>query len=146
MSIEGYNYATGEFVRVRVDANGRIETQDTGVHTNPEQWLQDYHWDCDQVAIIAVNAGGQQNLGAAVGAGLTRRIREITIRHSGTETTVVSILVGTDVRVSLSLTAGTTVVWSSDNGRSFEAAQQPIVQASNVTGGTVFISASGVEQ
>jgi len=121
--------------------------EDTGVHTNPEQWLQDNHWDCDEVEVAAAGVGGEENLGAVVGAGLVRRIREITIRHAGTNNTVVTILVsGGTTKLTIDVPAQTTRVWSSEDGRTFIAAQQPAVQTSDVTGGSTFVSASGVEK
>jgi hypothetical protein len=118
---------------------------DSGAHTNPARWLHANHWDCDQVTIAVAGALGQQNLGVVVGAGLTRRIREITIRHAGTNNTVVTLLVGVAIRLTIDVPAQTTRVWSSEDGRVFTAAQQVAVQTSDITGGSTFISASGVE-
>jgi len=123
-----------------------LPTQDTGTHTNPERWLHDNHWECSEVTISAAGAGGQQNLGAVVGAGVTRRVREITIRHAGTNNTVVTLLIaGGDTKVTIDVPAQTTRVWSSQDGREFAAGEQPAVQSSDVTGGNTYISASGVE-
>jgi hypothetical protein len=120
--------------------------EDLGTHTNPERWMHDHHWDCDEVTVAAAGVGGQQNLGAPVGAGVTRRIREITIRHAGTNNTVVTLLIaGGATRLTIDVPAQTTRVWSSEDGRLFTAGQQPAVQTSDVTGGSTFISASGVE-
>lgn len=121
-------------------------TEDTGANTNPERWLHENHWDCDQVTIAVAGAGGQQNLGAVVAAGITRRIREITIRHEGTNDTTVTLLIaGGAVRLTIRVPSQSTIVWSSQDGREFIAAQQPAVQTSDVTGGSTFVSASGVE-
>ena len=123
-----------------------MPTEDTGVHTNPEQWLQDYHWDCNEVTIVAAGAGGQLNLGVAVGVGVSRRIREITIRHAGTNDTIVTLLIsGGAIRLSVSVPALSTIIWFSEDGRDFTAGQQPAVQTSDVTGGSTYVSASGVE-
>jgi len=125
---------------------GTQRTEDSGVNTNPERYLHDNHWESNEVTIAAAGAGGQQNLGAAVGAGLTRRIRELTIRHAGTNNTVVTLLVaGGAVKVSIDVPAQSTRVWSSQDGRVFTAGQQPAVQTSDVTGGGAFVSAAGVE-
>lgn len=118
--------------------------EDTGTNTNPEKWLQDYHWDSGQVTIAAAGAGGQQNLGTPVTA--ERRIREITIRHAGTNATVVTLLIaGGAIRLSIDVPAQTTRVWSSQDGRLFSAGEQPAVQTSDVTGGSTYVSAAGVE-
>jgi hypothetical protein len=123
-----------------------MPTEDTGVHTNPEQWLQDYHWDCNEVTIVAAGVGGQQNLGVAVGVGVSRRIREITIRHAGTNNTVVTLLIAAGAtRLTIDVPAQTTRVWSSEDGRVFTTGQISAVQTSDVVGGSTFISASGVE-
>jgi hypothetical protein len=123
-----------------------MPTEDTGVHTNPEQWLQDYHWDCNEVTIVAAGVGGQLNLGVAVGVGVSRRIREITIRHAGTNNTVVTLLIAAGAtRLTIDVPAQTTRVWSSEDGRVFTTGQISAVQTSDVVGGSTFISASGVE-
>jgi len=121
--------------------------EDLGTHTNPERWLHTYHWECDEVTIVAIGAGGQQLLGAVVPAGVARRIREITIRHTGTANTVVSILVvGAPAnKVTIDVPAQTTRVWSSQDGLEFAAGEQPAAQTSDVTGGGTIVSARGVE-
>ena len=120
--------------------------EDTGLNTNPERWLHENHWDCDEVTINAAGAGGQQNLGGAVPAGVVRRIREITIRHEGTnETTVTLLIAGGATRLTIRVPSQATIVWQSPDGREFTAAQQPAVQSSDVTGGNTYVSASGVE-
>jgi cell wall assembly regulator SMI1 len=114
--------------------------------TNPELWLHQHHWEAEEVTIAAAGAGGQQNLGAAVGAGLTRRIRELTIRHAGTNNTVVTLLIaGGATKVTIDVSAQSTRVWSSQDGREFAAGEQSAVQSSDVTGGNTFVSAAGVE-
>ena len=123
--------------------------QDTGLNTNPERWLHIHHWETPaEVTIAAAGVPGQQNLGVAVGAGLARRIREITIRHAGTNNTVVTILIAGPppvIKITIDVPAQTTRVWSSQDGRLFNAAEQPAVQSSDVTGGNTFVSAAGVE-
>lgn len=121
-------------------------TEDLGTHTNPETWLHENHWEADEVTINAAGVGGQQNLGVVVPAGVTRRIREITIRHAGTNNTVVTLLIaGGATKVTIDVPAQSTRVWSSQDGREFAAGEQPAVQSSDVTGGNTFVSASGVE-
>ncbi len=116
-----------------------------GHHSNPERYRQDSHWEAEEVEVAVAGAGGQQDLGAAVAAGKTLRIREITIRHVGTNNTVVTLLVGVTVKVTIDMAPQSTRVWSSQDGRKFEAAEQPVVQTSDITGGSTFVSAVGIE-
>jgi len=119
---------------------------DTGLHTNPQLWLHSNHWESGEVTIAATGVGGQQNLGVVVPAGVTRRIKEITIRNAGTNNTVVTLLIaGGATRLTIDVPAQTTRVWSSEDGRVFTATQQVAVQTSDITGGSTFVSASGVE-
>ena len=121
-------------------------SQDTGANTNPERWLHENHWESGEVTIAVAGAGGQQNLGAVVGAGASRRVREITIRHAGSNNTVVTLLIaGGATRLTIDVPAQTTRVWNSEDGRVFTAGQQSAVQTSDITGGSTFVSASGVE-
>lgn len=120
--------------------------EDLGTHTNPERWLHVNHREANEVTINAAGVGGQQNLGGVVPAGVTRRIRELTIRHAGTNNTVVTLLIAGGVtKVTIDIPAQTTRVWSSQDGREFAAGEQPAVQSSDVTGGNTYVSASGVE-
>ena len=119
---------------------------DTGLNTNPERWLHDHHWEAEQVTIAVAGALGEQNLGTAVATG-TRRIREITIRHAGTNNTVVTLLIaGGAIKLTIDVPAQTTRVWSSEDGKVFTSGQQPAVQTSDVTGGSTYVSAAGVEK
>lgn len=123
-------------------------TQDTGLNTNPERWLHDHHWEPDaEITISVAGAAGEQNVGGAVPAGQTRRIREMTVRHAGTNNTVVTILdeTGGNIKVSFDVPAQTTRVWSSQDGRAIGAGLQPVVQSSDITGGNTMVSFSGVE-
>ena len=118
-----------------------------GQESNGELWLHENHWDSgDEVecTIVATDV----NVGAVVAAGKTRRIREITVRHMGTANTIITLrLAGAAVaRVSFMVPAQSSRVWSSQDGREFVAAEQAVVQSSNVTGGSTFISAAGVEE
>lgn len=106
-------------------------------------WLHDHHWEADEVEVTV--AATSQNLGSVVSTGITLRIRVINIRHTGTNNTVVSILVGTTTKISIDVPPQSTRVWSSEHGIQFTAGQQPLVQSSNVTGGNTFVSAEGVE-
>jgi len=125
-----------------------VIVQDTGLNTNPERWLHTYHWDPTvQVTITAAGAAGEQALGAAVATGLTRRIREITVRHAGTNNTVLSLLdqSGGNIILSFDVPAQSTRTWSSQDGRTITAGLTPVVQSSDVTGGNTIVSAAGVE-
>jgi len=117
-----------------------------GAMPTGEEFLHENHWESGEVEIDTAGAAGQKNLGSVVPTLKTRRIREITIRHTGTNNTVVSLLVDTTVKLSIDVPAQTTRVWSSQDGRSFDAGEQPIVQSSDVTGGSTFVSAAGVEE
>lgn len=114
-----------------------------GNESNGEKWLHDNHWEAEEVTVNL--AATDFNLGSAVATGKTLRIREITIRHAGTNATVVTLFVGTTVKVSIDVPAQTTRVWSSQDGREFAAGEQSAVQSSDVTGGNTFVSAAGVE-
>jgi len=85
------------------------------------------------------------NFGAVVAVGATRRIKVITIRHAGSDNTVVSIFLGAVVKVSIDVPAQTTRVWSSEDGIEFLAGEQPIIQSSDVTGGSTFVAGEGIE-
>lgn len=112
-------------------------------------FLHQFHWEPSggEVTISAVGVGGQQNLGGAVPTGVTRRIREITVRHSGTNATVITLIEANSGRVVLTIDvpAQTTRVWSSEDGRAFVAGEQPAVRSSNVTGGNTYVTVAGVE-
>lgn len=121
-----------------------VVVEDLGTHTNPEKYLHDNHWESGETTISG--AGADVSLGSVVGAGKTRRIREITIRHAGINNTVVTLKIASGAtKLTLDIPAQTTRVWSSENGRLFNTAEQAAVQSSNVTGGSTYISASGVE-
>ncbi len=125
-----------------------LSTQDTGLNTNPERWLQDNHWEPDaEITIAVADAAGEQPVGGAVPAGETRRIREITIRHEGTNNTVVTLLDETagNIKLSIDVTAQSTVTWSSQDGREIAATLQPVIQTSDITGGSTYVSLAGVE-
>ena len=112
--------------------------------TNPEKYRQDHHWEADQVE--GVVAATSYNLGAAVATGKTRRIREITMRHAGSDNTVVTLLInGGATKVTIDVPANTTRVWTSQDGIEFTAAQLSAFQTSDVTGGSTFVSAAGLE-
>jgi len=125
---------------------GNASNEGIGNETNPEKWLHENHWEAEEVEISSAGAGGQQNLGSPPSAGKTLRIREITIRHAGTNNTVVTLLVsGGATKLSIDVPAESTITWSSQDGREFAAGEQPVVQTSDVTGGHTFVSAAGVE-
>jgi len=124
-------------------------TQDTGLNTNPERWLHDNHWDSG--AELVLNAVAAVNLGAAVAAGATRRIRSITVRNTAQANTVITLsqLLPLQNRVSFDVPAQTTRVWPGSNekdGVEFVAGVQVQISSSAAAGGAeTYISASGVE-
>lgn len=121
-------------------------TQDTGLNTNPARWLHENHWEADEVTISTAGLGGEQNLGAVVPAGETRRITELLIRHEGTQETTVTLLIsGGATKATVKVLANDSISVPLGNGREFDATEQPAVQSSNVEGGNTYVSASGVE-
>ncbi len=118
------------------------------ISAHGERWLHDNHWNTPaDIPLVAIGAGGELPLGVAVGAGVVRRIREVTARHVGTVNTVISILdeSGGNVIISFDVPAQTTRTWSSQDGRAVAAGLQPVVQTSDVTTAGAFVSAAGVE-
>lgn len=123
-----------------------IVVDSSGHNTNPEEFLQIFHWQANEVTVAVAGVGGQQSLGAAVGAGLTRRIRELHIRHAGSENTVVAlVIVGGAIVRSWDIPAQTTRVVSSVDGWAFVAGQTPAVRTSSIAGGSTFVGAEGLE-
>lgn len=112
---------------------------------NPERYLHKYHWEQREVTISVAGAPGVQSLGGAVGVGLKRRIRVLKIRHAGTSNTVVSLVVGATVVDSWDVPAQTTRVVSDEDGWAFAAGEQPAVQTSDISGGSTYVAARGVE-
>lgn len=110
-----------------------------------EEYRDKHHWDCDEVTIDTAGEPGKKNLGAAVPTGKKRRIRALKIRHTGTNNTVVTVLVGTTPKTTIDVPPQTTRVYSEQDGIKIKAAEQPIVQSSDVTGGDTLIRASGLE-
>lgn len=97
-----------------------------------------------EVTIAVAGVAGQQNLGVAVATGKKRVITELTIRHAGTNNTIITLLIaGGATKLTLDIPAQTTRVWSGQ--RDFTAGEIPAVQSSDVTGGSTFVSASGIE-
>jgi len=139
----------GRILKVQVEEAipmicGRSEPLDPRVE---EKWLHRHHWESGEVNITVAGAEGQKNLGTAVPTGKIRRIKEITVRHTGTNNTVVTLLVaGGATKLSIDVPAQSTRVWSSQDGRIFNEGEQPAVQSSDVTGGSTYVSASGVEE
>ena len=118
------------------------------ISAHGERWLHDNHWEPDaEITIAVIGAGGEQPVGGAVPAGETRRIREITVRHEGTNNTVVTLLdeTGGNIKLSIDVPAQTSRTWSSQDGREIAATLQPVIQTSDVTGGSTYVSVAGVE-
>jgi len=147
-NIFGFVVATARGIWIRATAAGALITEDTGLNTNPEKWLHDNHWEPDaEIPIVAAGVPGELPVGEPVAAGATRRIREMSIRHAGTNNTVVTLLdeTGGNIKVSIDVPAQSTVEWSSQDGREIAAELQPVIQTSDITGGSTFVSLSGVE-
>jgi len=125
---------------------GHLLTQDSGLHTNPEKWLHDNHWEADEVTIAVAGAPGEQNLGAVVPAGETRRIRVLHVRHAGSNNTVLTLLIaGGAVKRSWDIAPQSTRVINSEDGWEFQPGELPAVQTSDVTGGSTYVGPEGVE-
>jgi len=117
------------------------------IELSSEEWLHNNHWDCgNEVEISVAGDPGKQNLGAAVPAGKVRRIRVFKIRNAGANNIVVTVMVGTDSKLTIDVPAQTTRVYSEIHGIKLTETQQPTVQSDSVTGGNVFVRASGVEK
>ena len=141
-STDGRAFTVGQVPAVQ---SSDVTGGDTYVSASGSDVLVD-EWNSNEVTVVATGAGGQQSLGAAVAATHERWIREITVRNAGSITTVVTILVsGGATKLTFDVPAYSTRVWGGLDGRMFSAAQQPAVQVSSVTGGSVYVSASGVE-
>lgn len=126
-------------------------TQDTGVHTNPERYRQQYGGSFGELMIVLAGAVGQQIIrvtpASATGQNLVFRLKEITVRHTGTSDTVVSIRVLTETidRLSFDVRAGTTREWESEIGRVIGQTLTVVARSSDVTGGTTYVSGSYLE-
>jgi len=116
-----------------------------------ERYKHKYHWETpEEVQIIAAGQAGEQNLGSPPSyADRYVRIKEITIRNSCTSDTVIQLLARYNgnyvIKLSIDVPANTTRMWESEQGRKFTHGQQPVVRATTVSGGTIYVSASGIE-
>jgi hypothetical protein len=110
--------------------------------------MHDNHWDTGaevQLSTAPVTFGG------VVPSGKTRRIREITVRNYDDEDHI--IILGVNLndateerRLTFRVPAQTTLVWSSENGRSFSAGEQPEMEANvPVAPIDVYVSGAGIE-
>jgi hypothetical protein len=139
----GYPVEYAPQLYIEFDVIGSVEPMRD---PNEERWRHLKIWNSGEVTISSPGVSGQQNLGSAVPSGKKRRITELTIRHTGTNNTTVTLLVsGGDTKLTIDVPAQTTRVWSSQDGRVFNAGEQPAVQSSDTTGGPTYVSASGVE-
>ena len=117
-----------------------------GHHSNPERYRQDNNWGQREVEVAVAGVPGEQNLGGVVGVGLTRRIRTLIVRFAGTDNTVLTLLVsGGATVVSWDIAPQSTRVLGVEDGFEFVAGEQPAIQTSDITGGSTFISAVGIE-
>lgn len=112
--------------------------------TESQGYLQQNGVEFPQVEVSQAGAAGQQTLHTVTG---TRcRVTELTIRHAGTNATVITLLISGGVtKLSIDIPASTTREWEAVVGRRFITGQVIAVQSSDVTGGNTFISGSGVE-
>lgn len=120
-----------------------------GEHTNPEKYRADNHWQTPaEIPLIAAGVPGELPLGAVVPAGYQRRIMYLKLRHTGTANTIVSLTesVGVTTLDSWDVPAQTTRVVSVQVGWRFDAAEQPAVQTSDITGGGTSVTAIGLEE
>ena len=113
---------------------------------NDAAWRHANHWEVNEVTIAVAGAPGQQNLGPVVPAGQRRRIRTINIRHTGTQNTVVTLLIaGGAVKDSIDVPAQTTRLWSVEDGADFNTGEQSAIRTSDVTGGPTYVTPVGVQ-
>jgi len=135
-----------QYLNVPCGPANPIDVQDTGLNTNPERWLHDNHWDNGPELVL--NAAAAANLGAAVGAGVARRIRSITVRNVAQVSTIITLsqLAPAQNRVSFDVLAQTTRVWSEQDGVEFVAGVQiQISSSAAAVGSETYIHAAGVE-
>lgn len=111
---------------------------------NEEKWRHKKHWDSGEELVIVVPATSY-NLGPVVPADLMRRLREITVRTTTTQNIIVRVLVNTTCRLSFDVTAQSTRIWSSQDGREFQAGDQLAIRVPVITGGTVYLTAGGLD-
>jgi len=114
--------------------------------SNSEKWLHDNHWDSG--AELVLNAAAAVNLGVAVAAGATRRVRSITVRNTAQANTVITLsqLLPLQNRVSFDVPAQTARTWSEQDGVEFAAGVQPQISSSAAAvGAESYIHAVGVE-
>lgn len=123
-----------------------LPTEDTGLHTNPERYRHDNHWD-NGVELV-LNAAAAANLGAVVAAGATRRVRSITVRNTAQTNTVITLsqVAPAQNRVSFDVAPQSTRVWSEQDGIEFLAGVQVQISSSAAAAGEeTYIHAAGVE-
>ena len=123
---------------------GQSRRSPEGASENSERWRHQKHWQTpSEIEIILSGSPGRIVTGNP--ASYDRRVREITVRHSGTNNTVVSLRYDVTVKLSFDVAAQTTRVWSSQDGRKLAVGTSLSFESSDVTGGTTFISAAGLE-
>lgn len=128
-----------------------IDVEDTGLNTNPERYRQEHGGSFGELVIVASGAGGQQIIRITppnpVGESLVFRLKEVSVRHSGTSDTVVSVrVVGEAIdRLTLDVRARTTREWESEIGRVVGQTLTVVARSSDVAGGTTYVSGSYIE-
>ena len=105
-------------------------------------FLQDYGVSFGEVTIAVAGEAGQETLYTVTGSKF--RVTELTIRHAGTANTVVTLMGGP--ALTIDIPASTTREWESVIGRIFTNGQALIVRTSDITGGSTYISGSGIDK
>ncbi len=116
------------------------------ISAHGERWLHDNHWDSG--AELVLNAVAAVNMGAVVGAGVTRRVRSITVRNTSTNNTVITLsqVAPAQNRKSFDVPAQTTRTWSEQDGVEFLAGVQVQIESSaGAVGDEAYVTAAGVE-
>ena len=111
---------------------------------NPEKFKHDYGVDFNEVEVDTAGVDGQKTIHTVKGKKC--RVTELTIRHVGTNDTVITLMTGEETKLSIDVPAETTRSWQSEIGRVFTIGQTIVVRSSDVTGGVTLISGSGVDQ
>ena len=107
-------------------------------------FLQDFGVSFVETTISTAGIAGQQTLYTVTGSKL--RITELTIRNAGTNNTVVTLTGSAGIMLTIDIPATTTREWESVIGRVFTNGQALIVRTSDITGGSTYISGSGIDK
>lgn len=99
--------------------------------------------DFDEVTISEAGVGGEQILHTVIRD--TCYVKRLTIRHAGSNETVVTLLVSgaTPRKLTITLAAEETRQWENEEGIVFRTGDRIAVQSSDVTGGDTYVSGTG---